>query len=118
MHLEEVWARGLQDAARSLWKIELEPPLLEPPSDPKFGDAASSAPLRLARVLKKPPRAIAEELARALRALGLPRLEKIEVAGAGYINLTASPEAHAEELARILSEGPAYGRSTLGAGRK
>src|SRR5205814_2660427 len=36
----------------------------------------------------------------------------------GYINLTAAPEFHAEELARILSEGAAYGRSTMGAGRR
>ncbi len=118
MHLEDVWSRGLRDAARDLWKIELAGVLLEPPTDPKFGDATCNAPLRLAKELRKPPRAIAEELAAAVRKLGLPKLGKVEVAGAGFINLTAAPEFHHEELARILSEGADYGRSTLGAGRK
>jgi arginyl-tRNA synthetase len=118
MHLEDVWAKGLRDAARELWKVELPPPSLEPPADPRFGDATCSAPMRLAKELRKAPRAIADELAGAVRKMGLPKLAKVEVAGAGYINLTAAPEFHADELARILSEGPAYGRSTMGAGRK
>jgi arginyl-tRNA synthetase len=118
MHLEDVWAKGLRDAARDLWKVELPPPLLEPPSDPKFGDATCSAPMRLAKELRKAPRMIADELARAVQKMGLPKLSRVEVAGAGYINLTAAPEFHAEELARILSEGADYGRSTLGAGRR
>src|ERR1043166_7926678 len=118
MHLEDAWSKGIRDAARSLWKIELAPPVLEPPSDPKFGDAVCNAPMRLARELKKPPRAIADELARELQKMGLPRLAKVEVAGAGFINLTAAPEFYQDELARILSEGADYGRSTMGAGRK
>ena len=118
MHLEDVWAKGLRDATRELWKVELPPPALEPPADPKFGDASCSAPMRLAKELRKAPRAIADELAGAVRKMGLPMLAKVEVAGAGYINLTAAPDFHAEELARILSEGAAYGRSTMGAGRK
>ncbi len=118
MSIEDAWAAGLRDAARRLWKVELPPPVLEPPADPKFGDAASSAPLRLAKQLRKPPRAIAEELAQAVQAAGLPRLAKVEVAGAGFVNLTASPEFHHEELARILAEGPDYGRSRMGGGRK
>lgn len=118
MHLEDVWSKGLRDAARSLWKIELAPPILEPPSDPRFGDAVCSAPMRLARELRKAPRAIADELAREVQKLGLPKLARVEVAGAGFINLTAAPEFFHDELAKILSEGAAYGRSTLGAGRK
>ena len=118
MHLEEVWSRGLRDAARELWKIELAGVLLEPPADPKFGDATCSAPLRLAKELRKPPRAIAEELAQAVRKMGLPKLGRVEIAGAGFINLTAAPEFHHEELGRILAQGADYGRSTQGAGRK
>jgi len=115
---EDVWAAGIRDAARKLWKVELSGPVLEPPSDPKFGDAACSAPMRLARELRKPPRAIAEELAQELTAAGLPHLARVEVAGAGFVNLTAAPEFHHEELRRILSEGAGYGRSTAGGGRK
>ncbi len=118
MGLEDAWTAGIRDAIRSLWRAELEGTLLEPPADPKFGDFTCNAPMRLARQLRKPPRALGEELARALQAAGLPHLAKAEVAGAGFVNLTADPSFHHEELARILSEGPDYGRSTLGGGRK
>jgi arginyl-tRNA synthetase len=118
MTTEDVWAAGVRDAARKLWKVELAGPVLEPPSDPKFGDATSSAPMRLAKELRKPPRAIAEELARELSAAGLPHVARVEVAGAGFVNLTATPEYHQEEVRRILEAGAAYGRSATGAGRK
>jgi arginyl-tRNA synthetase len=118
MHIEDVWSRGIRDAARDLWKIDLAPPVVEPPSDSKFGDAVCNAPMRLARELKKPPRAIADELAKAIQKLGLPKLEKVEIAGAGFINLTAAPEFYHDELARILSDGANFGRSSRGGGRK
>jgi arginyl-tRNA synthetase len=118
MQLEDAWSRSIRAAAKRLWGVELEGDVLEPPADPKFGDATCSAPMKLAKQLRKPPRAIAEELAKALQAEGLPHLAKVDIAGAGYVNLTAAPSFHAEEVARVLSEGAAYGRSALGAGRK
>ncbi len=120
MEVEEVWAAGIADAAWKLWSVDLaEPrfhPLLEPPSDPRFGDAASGIGFRLAKTLRKPPRAIADELAKALA--GLPYLERAEVAGGGYVNLHATREFYADTLRRIRSDGPRFGRSTLGGGRR
>lgn len=116
--LDDDWSRGVRAAAQKLWGVELAGDVLEPPADPKFGDATCSVPMKLAKQLRKPPRAIAEELAAALRAASLPHLEKIEIAGAGYVNFTAAPAFHAAETARILAAGADYGRSTWGAGRK
>ncbi len=118
MQIDDVWSRAVRALAKRLWNLELEGDVLEPPADAKFGDATCSAPMKLAKQLRKPPRAIAEELAKALQAEGLPHLAKVEIAGAGYVNLTAAPACHAEEAARILAEGGNYGRSTAGAGRK
>jgi arginyl-tRNA synthetase len=118
MSLEDAWTQAIRASAKRLWGLELEGALLEPPADPKFGDATCNVALRLARQLKKPPRAIADELAGDLRKAGLPHLAKIEVAGAGFVNLTAAPEFHQDEVKRILAEGADYGRSTLGAGRR
>ena len=118
MSLESSWTQAIRSSAKRLWGVDLEGSLLEPPADPKFGDATCNAPMRLAKQLKKPPRAIADELAADLRKAGLPHLAKVEVAGAGFVNLTASPEFHQEEVKRILAEGADYGRSTYGAGRK
>jgi len=118
MSLESSWSQAVRASAKRLWGVDLEGAVLEPPADPKYGDATCNAPMRLAKQLKKPPRAIADELAADLRKAGLPHLAKAEVAGAGFVNLTAAPEFHQEEVKRILAEGPAYGRSSLGAGRK
>jgi arginyl-tRNA synthetase len=60
---------------------------LEVPPRRELGDLASPAAMQLARTLKRNPRAIAEELAGALRqsaALGLVR--DIQILGAGYLN--------------------------------
>jgi len=118
MSLEDAWSQAISASAKRLWGVDLEGALLEPPADPKFGDATCNAPMRLAKQLKKPPRSIADELAADLRNAGLPHLAKVEVAGAGFVNLTAAPEYHQEELKRILQEGARYGRSKLGAGRR
>ncbi len=118
MSLEGSWSQAVRASAKRLWGVDLEGAVLEPPADPKYGDATCNAAMRLAKQLKKPPRAIADELAADLRRAGLPHLAKVEVAGAGFVNLTAAPEYHQEEVKRILAEGSAYGRSSLGAGRK
>src|SRR3954469_7524574 len=118
MSIEDAWTQAIRASARRLWNVDLEGVLLEPPTDPKFGDATCNAAMRLAKQLKKPPRAVAEELAADLRKAGLPHLAKIDIAGAGFVNLTASPEYAQEELKRILDQGADYGRSPFGAGRK
>ncbi|HYF00478.1 MAG TPA: arginine--tRNA ligase [Planctomycetota bacterium] len=118
MNIEEVWSRAVREAARRLWSAELEGAVLEPASDPKFGDLSCNAALRLAKTLGKPPRQLGETLAEELRKAGLPHLAKVDVAGAGFVNLTAAPSYHAEEIRRILQEGPAYGRSEFGGGRR
>jgi arginyl-tRNA synthetase len=118
VNVEELWSDAVRDAARALWGAEIPGPALEPPSDPRFGDAATSVPLRLARSLKRPPRELAEALAAELRRRGLPGLARVEAAGAGFVNLAASAEFYHGELRRILEEGPRYGRSALGGGRR
>jgi arginyl-tRNA synthetase len=120
MDFEGAWARAVADAASALWNIdpaqERFQPLLEPPADPRFGDATTGLPLKLARDLKKSPRKIADELAAKLA--GLPGATRVEVAGAGFVNLTAAPEAHAATIEAARREGPAFGRSDAGAGKK
>lgn len=118
MNIEELWSSALRDAARALWGVDLPGPALEPPSDPRFGDATTSVAMRLARTLQRPPRELAETLAAELGRRGVPGLARVEAAGAGFVNFTASAEVYHEELQRILREGPDYGRSSLGAGRR
>src|SRR5438105_2436175 len=62
-----------------------------PPKEEKFGDLSTHAVLKIAKEMKKPPRALAEtllaELRKALPASGLhDRVAKIEVEGPGFLN--------------------------------
>lgn len=114
----DVWARAVGRILSDRWGIAPPEEPLDVPADPRFGEAVCNAPLRLARAARRPPLVIAEELAEALRREGLPFLERVEVAGHGFVNLTAAPAAFQAECRRILQEGPAYGRSTLGRGRR
>ncbi|HXO21438.1 MAG TPA: arginine--tRNA ligase [Thermoanaerobaculia bacterium] len=60
-------------------------PVLEVPPRRELGDLASPAAMQLARLLKRSPRAIAEELAAACRLPDYVRAVQVE--GAGYLNL-------------------------------
>ena len=76
-------------------------PVVEVPPRRELGDLATPAPMQLARTLKRHPRAIAEELAAALRP---PRLvREVKVLGAGYLNLFLDRPAFA---AALLAPGP------------
>jgi arginyl-tRNA synthetase len=83
-------------------------PAVEVPPRRELGDLASPAPMQLARTLKRNPRAIAEELAAALRerwAAGhgsvgpAARLvREISVLGGGYLNFFLDRPAFAAEM--------------------
>ena len=89
---------------------------LERTRDPAHGDFATSIALKLAKAAKRKPRELAELLATNLPASAL--VERVEIAGPGFINFHLSPDAYAQELARILELKSAYGRSTLGGGKR
>ncbi|HEB95219.1 MAG TPA: arginine--tRNA ligase, partial [Sedimenticola thiotaurini] len=47
-----------------------------------------------------------------------PRVEKVEIAGPGFINFHLAPVAYHELIPRILEQGHQFGRSDLGGGRR
>jgi arginyl-tRNA synthetase len=82
--LKSSLAAELGRAIRDRFGVE-HAPVLEVPPRRELGDLATPAPMQLARTLKRNPRAIAEELAGALR---LPEgVREVRVLGAGYLNL-------------------------------
>jgi arginyl-tRNA synthetase len=82
--------------------------VVEPPREASHGDMATNAAMVLAREAKAKPRDLAEQIAARLRAEGI--IEKVDVAGPGFINLNLKADAWAEALRTVLSEGEAYGR--------
>jgi len=74
--------------------------VVEWPPQPAMGDLASPVPFELARRLKRPPRAIAQEMCD--RFPKLPWLRRVEIGGAGYLNLFVDRDLALRSLARDL----------------
>ena len=87
---------------------------LEPPKDASHGDLATNAAMVLAKAAGKPPRALAERLAPLIAADSY--VDKVEVAGRGFINLTLSRAFWPSVLRMLLGQGGAYGKSAIGKG--
>ena len=87
---------------------------LEPPKDASHGDLATNAAMVLAKAAGRPPRALAERLA-PLIAVDT-HVDKAEIAGPGFINLTLSRAFWPRVLRMVLEQGAAYGRSAIGRG--
>jgi len=90
--------------------------VVEPPRDPTHGDMATNAAMVLAKDAGQKPRELAEKIAATLRAE--PNVEKVDVAGPGFINLALKPTVWTEELLLALKLGQDYGRSDMGKGEK
>jgi arginyl-tRNA synthetase len=80
----------------------------------EHGDFASPVALALARPMRRKPREIADLLVQRLPADS--RVERVEVAGPGFLNFFLTRDAVTATVARVLSAGDAYGRGRAGEG--
>jgi len=84
-------------------------PTLERPKQTGFGDYASNAAMLLSKTAGEPPRDVAARVAEQLRARLGEALERIEVAGPGFLNLFLTDAWYARALGDVLSAGDAFG---------
>jgi arginyl-tRNA synthetase len=84
-------------------------PTLERPPRPDFGDYSTNAAMLLARSLGAKPRDVAERLGEALRARLGPHVERVEVAGPGFLNVFLADAWYESAVADLLAAGDAYG---------
>jgi len=89
---------------------------VEPPKDEAHGDVATNVAMVLSGKVGMKPRDFASLLADVLQCN--PAVEKVEVAGPGFINLFLSDAFWHEQLSTILRQGTAYGFSDMGNGEK
>ncbi|MEK3764573.1 arginine--tRNA ligase [Solibacillus sp. FSL K6-4121] len=90
---------------------------LETPKDKANGDFATNVAMQLTKLAKKPPRAIAESILENVKTEGTD-IEKIEIAGPGFLNITVRKDFLAGVVKAAFQQGENYGRSTAGAGEK
>ena len=100
-------ANAVDRLAAKVAEVAGVPVELERPSDPAHGDYATNAALRAAPAQRRPPRELAEEIARAAETLA--EVERAEVAGPGFVNLFLAPAWFEDALGELLEARTGYG---------
>lgn len=90
---------------------------VEEPKEKQHGDLATNFAMVMAREAKMAPRKIAEIIASKMNTSGT-FIEKVEVAGPGFINFFLNQNFLIETLKLIHKRGKDYGRVNLGKGKK
>ena len=90
---------------------------LTPPKDPQHGDFASNIAMILAKAAKRNPREVATLIQNEVGDGG-GLLEKVEVAGPGFINFRVTNKAVFASFAEALKAGEKFVRSEHGKGEK
>jgi arginyl-tRNA synthetase len=90
-----------------------DPIVIEDSRDPAHGDYACNVAMVLARPLKQSPRKIAEALVARLPTGEL--VQRVEIAGPGFINFFIDPAARQDVVRAILAAGEGWGRDDSGA---
>ncbi|MEN2465366.1 arginine--tRNA ligase [Ornithinibacillus sp. JPR2-1] len=98
-------------------ETEIPDVVLEKPKDKSHGDFATNIAMQLARVAKKAPRQIAEAIVANLDA-SKASVEKVDIAGPGFINFFMKNDFLTDLIPTILEAGEAYGKTEHGKGTK
>ncbi|MGB5872397.1 MAG: arginine--tRNA ligase [Bacteroidota bacterium] len=91
--------------------------VIERPRQEQHGDLTTNVAMALAKRLRKNPRELATEIVHALR-LDPSLVERIDVAGPGFINVAFTPKYLRRELRALIDAGTQYGRSTSVKGKR
>lgn len=91
--------------------------------DTTHGDFAVNAAFRIAKVIGKPPKAVAQDLliwidSNRGQFKELAFITRVEVAGAGFLNFYVQQAAMADGLLEVLRQDEKYGFSDFGKGKK
>jgi len=87
-------------------------PTLERPPKAQLGDYSTNAAMLLAPMLGEAPRDVAERLQDELRTLLAGSVERIEVAGPGFVNVFLADRWYREGVAALLDVGDRFGAGT------
>lgn len=91
--------------------------IIEIPRDKTHGDYSTNLAMQLTKLLKRNPREIATAIVEAIDK-ETANIEKIEIAGPGFINLFLAKDAMTSIIKEVLDEKENYGKSNYGNGIK
>ena len=95
--------------------VENENIVIEIPKNKENGDYSSNIALKLAGKLNKKPADIANEI---INKISEDWLEKVEIAGPGFINFYLKKDYLLENINTVISLNEKYGSNTLGQNKK
>ncbi len=108
----------IKDALKNL-KIEVGTITLEHPEDLKNGDYSTNIAMVVAKSVKSNPKMLAEKIVTEILRLNIDKyIEKVEVAGVGFINFYLSRKFFAQSIEEILNKGESVGKNNSLAGKK
>ncbi len=96
---------------------EIPEVVLEVPKDKAHGDYSTNMAMQLARIAKKAPRNIAEEIVASFDK-GKASIDKLDIAGPGFINFYMNNQYLTKLIPAVLEAGEAYGETNIGGGER
>ncbi len=115
MDIQEIVKKNIQKALVNMG-IEKEDIFVEMPNDTSHGDYATNIAMQLSKELKKSPREIAEDIVKNIEHTA--EIEKVEVAGPGFINFYISDKYLVNVLKEVKEKGDEYGKNNSLSGKK
>lgn len=116
--IENQLVSAIESIIKEEFNIDAEQGLvmLEIPNNPEMGNYASNIAMRLTKRVGKAPRDVAAIIVEGLKDSEI--VEKIQVAGPGFINFFMKSDVLGSVINTIIEQGENYGRSTSGNGEK
>ncbi|MFO1258911.1 MAG: arginine--tRNA ligase [Gammaproteobacteria bacterium] len=90
---------------------------ITPATQPQFGHYQCNSAMRFAKPLKKTPRDVANDIVNVIQEMRSDSIEKLDIAGPGFINIWLKPDFLAARLNQ-MSKDPKLGVPMVGQGHK
>src|SRR3989339_535745 len=98
--------------------VETDVVHMEHPVDLAMGDYSTNVAMVYSKQFGQNPKELAEKIVERIKFTGTESLEKVEVAGAGFINFYLSKKFFEENLGTVLKAGDKYGSNENLKGKK
>lgn len=112
IHLKKLISQAFKNLNVDLKEEDI---VIERSKEKAHGDYATNAAMQMARVLKQNPRQIAQNIVELIKD---DCIEKIEIAGPGFINFFIRQESLNSLISNIIELGENYGNSEYGKGTR
>jgi arginyl-tRNA synthetase len=113
----KTYIAGLIDAVLSQFELDSKPDyVIEQPKVAEHGDLSTNVAMMLSKPLRKNPRQIAQELVERFE-YNPTYIEKIEIAGPGFINFKLTNTWVQDQLGEIINKGVEFGKTDVHAGK-